>query len=86
MAFDEDVSASRGPPEVCIPIPKNRIAVRIVTGKKYELAGVGVQFVLHGEGVLTQKFHLTLDLKGRVISTLNLTMQQVMGIPANDEK
>ena len=86
VAFDEDVSANRGPREFCIPIDKNRIAVRIVTGKDNELDGIGVQFVLHDEVVLTQKFRSKMDLKGRGISTIKLTMQQVMGAPANDGK
>ena len=86
VAFDKDVSAHRGPPEVFIPIVENRIDVCIVTGKYNELAGVGVQFVFHGEVVPTQKFRSTLDLNGRGISTIKLTMQQVMGTPANNGK
>ena len=85
VVFKDDIVVNGGPPEVCIPLDQDRISVHLINAKDNELSCVGVQFVLHSKVVLTQKFRAPLDLTGQM-SNMALQIQQVIGIPKNDEK
>jgi len=90
IEFDDKVSASGGPPEIDMPVDLQSMLVRLVTSKDNEKIVVGVELKIGGDVKLRQKLREPLKLPDNLDTSVNgdikLSLQQVIGIPANDGK